>query len=99
MDADFTRFESDSTLTGQPNARRLFSKLQVNRSWQTPAGFITPRRQLHATNYQFDAPLSNGDTPVSYTHRDVYKRQGWQFSCAGGASMMIRLPVAVSMRK
>ncbi len=62
MDADFTRFESDSTLTGQPNARRLFSKLQVNRSWQTPAGFITPRMQLHATNYQFDAPLSNGDT-------------------------------------
>jgi len=62
MDADFTRFESDSTLTGQPNARRVFSLLQVSRPWQTTAGFLTPKLQLHASNYQFDAPLANGES-------------------------------------
>jgi LPS-assembly protein len=65
MDADFTRFESDSVLTGQPNARRAFSMVQINRSWQTPAGFITPRLALHATNYQFDALLANGESQLT----------------------------------
>jgi LPS-assembly protein len=65
VDADFTRFESDSNLTGQPNARRAFSMMQMNRSWRTPAGFITPRLALHATNYQFDAPLANGETQAT----------------------------------
>ncbi len=65
VDADFTRFVSDSSLTGQPNGRRLFSMLQVNRSWLTPAGFITPKLQLHATNYQFDAPLANGQSQAT----------------------------------
>ncbi len=65
VDADYTRFVSDSTLTGQPNGRRMFSLLQVNRPWQTPAGFITPRVALHATQYQFDTPLANGETQAS----------------------------------
>ncbi|MBV5296838.1 MAG: LPS-assembly protein LptD [Rhodoferax sp.] len=61
-DADFTRFESDASLTGQPNARRMFGLLQVSRPWQSAAGFVTPRLQLHASNYQFDAPLANGES-------------------------------------
>lgn len=65
MDVDFTRFESDSILTGQPNARRLFSQVQVSRPWQTAAGFITPKLQLHASQYQFDAKLANGDSQVN----------------------------------
>ncbi|MDD2924918.1 LPS-assembly protein LptD [Rhodoferax sp.] len=65
MDVDFTRFESDSTLTGQPNGRRLFSLLQVSRPWQAAAGYITPKLQLHATQYQFDARLANGDSQVN----------------------------------
>ncbi len=53
--ADFTRFQSDSTLTGYPNGQRAFSLMQVSRPWLFPAGFITPKLQLHATNYQFDS--------------------------------------------
>ncbi len=65
MVADYTQFQSDSVRTGQPNARRLFSLLQVNRPWQTSAGYLTPKLQLHATQYQFDAALTNGATQAS----------------------------------
>lgn len=65
VDVDYTRFESASALTGQPNAQRAFSLLQVSRPWVEAAGFITPKLQLHVTNYQFDAPLTNGDTAAS----------------------------------
>jgi LPS-assembly protein len=62
MDADYTRFESDSSLTGQPNAQRAFSRLQISRPWQSAAGFVTPKLQLHLSRYAFDAPLANGET-------------------------------------
>jgi LPS-assembly protein len=65
MDVDYTRFESDSTLTGQPNGQRLFSLMKVSRSWKAPEGYITPKLQLHATKYEFDSPLSNGQTDAS----------------------------------
>ncbi len=65
FDADYTRFQSDSTLTGQPNGARTFSLLQLNRVFQSPAGYITPKVQLHATNYQFDTPLTNGARSAS----------------------------------
>jgi LPS-assembly protein len=62
VDADFTRFESDRALTLQPNARRSYALAQVSRPWQAPGWFVTPKLQLHATNYEFDAPLANGAT-------------------------------------
>jgi len=65
VDADYTQFTSDSSLTGQPNARRIFTLLQVNRPWQMPGGYITPKLQLHATQYQFDAALTHGERQVS----------------------------------
>jgi len=65
MDLDYTRFESDSSLTGQPNGQRMFSLMQVSRSWRAPEGYITPKLQLHATQYEFDSPLSNGQTDAS----------------------------------
>ena len=65
FDADLTRFQADSSLTGQPNARRSLTLLQLSRPWQRPAGFFTPKLQLHATNYQFDAPLANGARSAS----------------------------------
>jgi LPS-assembly protein len=65
VDVDYTRFQSDSKLTGQPNGERLFSLLQVSHSWRAPEGYITPKLQLHATQYQFDSPLSNGQTQAS----------------------------------
>ena len=60
LNADYTRFQSDPTLTGQPNAQRIYSLLQLSRVFQSPAGFLTPRLQMHATNYQFEAPLKDG---------------------------------------
>jgi len=60
LEADYTRFGSDSVLTGQPNSQRIYSLFKLERSWQHPAASITPRLQLHATHYQFDTPLANG---------------------------------------
>lgn len=65
FDADTTQFNSDRVLTGQPNGRRIFSSAQVSRPWISPYGFITPKLQLHATNYQFTSALSNGATSAS----------------------------------
>ena len=64
-DADYTKFQADSSLTKQPNAQRVFSMLSLSRPWLAPAGFFTPRLQLHATEYQFDVPLANGTTTAS----------------------------------
>ena len=65
VDADYTRFQSERSLTLQPNAQRVFSVLQLSRPWLGAAGFITPKLQLHVSDYQFDAPLSNGATAAS----------------------------------
>ena len=65
VDADYTRFESDRALTGQPNAQRSYSLAQISRPWTGLAGFITPKLQLHASNYQFDAPLADGAQAAS----------------------------------
>ena len=60
VDADYTQFEAAQALTGQPNAKRIYSLAQISHPWVGLASFITPKVQLHATNYQFDAPLANG---------------------------------------
>jgi LPS-assembly protein len=65
VDADFTQFEADRSLTLQPNAQRSVTLAQVSRPWQGAAGFITPKLQLHAAAYQFDAALANGTTSAS----------------------------------
>ncbi|MEO7938772.1 MAG: LPS-assembly protein LptD [Burkholderiaceae bacterium] len=65
VDADATQFESDRMLTLQPNARRMFSQLEVARPWVSSWGYITPKLRLHATNYQFDGPLVDGRTSAS----------------------------------
>ncbi len=65
LDVDYTRFESDNKVSNQTNGQRLFSLMQVSRSWRAPEGFITPKLQLHATQYQFDAPLSTGQKQAS----------------------------------
>ena len=65
VDADATQFSSDRALTGQANGRRIFTALQLSRPWLSPAGFITPKIQVHATQYQLDSPLSSGATMAS----------------------------------
>ncbi len=65
VDADHTQFDADRNLTGQPNARRTFALGQVSRTWDSPGWFVRPKLQLHAAQYVFDAPLSNGATSAS----------------------------------
>ena len=65
LDGDFTQFEADRALTGQPNAQRTFALAQISRPWLAPEGFFTPKLQLHATAYQFDARLADGGQSAS----------------------------------
>jgi LPS-assembly protein len=65
VDGDFTQFQANSGLTGQPNAQRGFALAQISRPWLAPQGFITPKLQLHATAYQFDARISDGSQSAS----------------------------------
>jgi LPS-assembly protein len=65
VEADYTRFESDRMLTGQPNARRAFTVARLARPWQAPGWFVRPAMQLHTAHYAFDAPLANGATSAS----------------------------------
>ncbi len=60
IDGDLTQFQADSLRTLQPNAQRAFAAAQISRPWLAPAGFVTPKLQLHAASYQFDAALTNG---------------------------------------
>lgn len=66
VDADYTQFQADDLFPtqAQANGQRVFSLLQVSRPWLAPAGFITPKLQLHASNYQFDAAY-NGSNSAS----------------------------------
>ncbi len=67
VDGDYTHFSAIRTLTNQPNAKRSFALGQISRPWVAPGWFFTPKVQLHATRYAFDAPLSNGATSADRT--------------------------------
>lgn len=53
LDTDFTRFRADPREQGQPNADRSFARLQVSRPFVAPGWYVTPKVQLHATQYDF----------------------------------------------
>ena len=65
LQTDFTRFESDPSLTGQTNGDRAIALAEISRRWQAPGWFIAPKARLHTTQYRFDNPLSNGATSAS----------------------------------
>ncbi len=67
VEADYTHFSADRRFYAQPNARRSYALAQVSRPFLAPAGFITPKLQLHATSYEFDAPLANGQRSATRT--------------------------------
>lgn len=79
IEGDYTRFSADSNLTKQPNSNRAFTRLQLARPWLSPAGFITPKVQLHATTYQFDSMLPNGATTASRVVPTFSLDSGLQF--------------------
>ncbi|MBC7649105.1 MAG: LPS-assembly protein LptD, partial [Vitreoscilla sp.] len=76
---DFTRFSSDRLLTLQPNSARAVSIAQISRPWIAPEGYITPKLQLHATTYKFDAPLVGGATSASRAVPTFSLDSGLQF--------------------
>jgi LPS-assembly protein len=65
FNADYTRFQSDVALTGQANGQRTFGVMQASYPITDAAGYLTPKLQLHATQYQFETPLSNDETAAS----------------------------------
>jgi LPS-assembly protein len=68
FEADSTRFRSDETFTLQPNAVRTYGLARISRPWVAPGWFVVPKLQLHATRYEFDAPLvTTGATGASRT--------------------------------
>ena len=67
VDADYTQFEADRKLTLQPNAKRSYLLGQISRPWIRPGWFVTPKLQLHTTNYEFDAPLANNALTANRT--------------------------------
>jgi len=79
IEGDYTRFSADRTLTNQPNSNRAYTRLQVSRPWLSSAGFITPKVQLHATSYQFDAPLIDGSRSASRVVPTFSLDSGLQF--------------------
>ncbi len=64
---DFSQFQSDKTLTGQPNTQRVYGLAQISRPFIAPEGYITPKLQIHTAAYQFDSPLANGTQSADST--------------------------------
>ena len=62
IEGDFTQFSAVGNLS-QPNAQRSVARAQISHPWLWPAGFITPKLQLHASAYQFDSPLTDAGAP------------------------------------
>ena len=79
VDSDYTRFSANRALTLQPNADRAFTRLQLAQPLRWPAAYITPKVQLHATSYRFDAPLSNGSLTASRVVPTFSLDSGLQF--------------------
>jgi len=65
LNTDYTRFRGDPVQQGQPNGERVFALASLSRPFLTPGTFVIPKVMLHATGYQFDAPLSNGDSSAT----------------------------------
>ncbi len=69
--ADTTRFESNfsripgGTATVLRNGQRSYVSSQVSLPLLNNWGFVTPKLQVHATRYQLDNPLSDGNSAVN----------------------------------
>lgn len=63
---DYTRFQGDPILQGQPDGERAFTQLSLSRPFLTPGTFVIPKVMVNARAYQFDAPI-NGLTSTNVT--------------------------------
>ncbi|HQS19880.1 MAG TPA: LPS-assembly protein LptD [Acidovorax defluvii] len=67
MSADTTRFEADRAIPNPADGQRSYVQAQLSRPFLSPGGFVIPKLQLHATQYQFDSPLRTGERSASRT--------------------------------
>lgn len=67
LEADYTDFQSNRLLTGQPNAQRSVLRGQLSYPLLGAAGFIVPKMSLHSTNYNFETPLTAGQLQAGRT--------------------------------
>ena len=58
LEGDYAKFVGNSLMTGQPNAQRSYGIARVSYPWKTSYAFVIPEVQLHTTNYQFDAAVT-----------------------------------------
>lgn len=79
VEADTTRFQGDPRLTRQPDAQRSYLSAEISRPFVSPGAFFTPKLKLHASQYQFDDPLSNGMTSATRTLPTVSLDSGLVF--------------------
>ncbi|MDR0457566.1 MAG: LPS-assembly protein LptD [Burkholderiaceae bacterium] len=58
IEGDYTRFQAPSALTNQPNANRAYLDAWLSHPWLSSWGFLTPKVEFNAVNYQFSSPLT-----------------------------------------
>jgi LPS-assembly protein len=61
-EANYTRFLSDPSLTGQTNGSRAHLQSTMSKRYGDGGWFVTPKMSTHLTQYALDAPLANGQT-------------------------------------
>ena len=81
---DLTRFSADRTRTLQPNADRAVMLAQISRPWLSPGWYVTPKLQLHASSYRFDAPLADASVSASRLVPTFSLDSGLQFERKAG---------------
>ena len=67
LKTDYSRFRADPVQQKQPNGERAFAQASISRPFLTPGTYVIPKLQLHASSYQFEAPLANGASSASRT--------------------------------
>ena len=66
IESDYTRFQSISSLTNQPNANRAYVNAWLAHPWLQPWGFFTPKVELNAVTYQFSGPLTGSNAQSAH---------------------------------
>jgi LPS-assembly protein len=79
VEGDYTRFTrsmSDSVRTyfapsspevNQPDGQRSYMVAEVSHPWQAPGWFVIPKARIHSRYYEFDRPITTGESNASVT--------------------------------
>ncbi len=67
LEADYTAFQANSALTGQPNAQRSVLRGQLSYPLRGSGAFLVPKVLLNSANYNFDTALAGGQQQAGRT--------------------------------